>query len=90
MVHLPAINLNVSETVVKRFRIREDDPLSARAEVTQKTSFERGEWKIRVETHCRLSSTEKHFLLQAELSAYENAKQVFTRNWQRRVKRDLI
>jgi putative CocE/NonD family hydrolase len=90
VVRLEAINLNVSETMVKRFHIREDDPLSARAEVEQKTSFERGEWKIRVETRCRLSSTQDNFLLQGELTAYEGTEQVFARNWDRRVKRDLI
>jgi putative CocE/NonD family hydrolase len=90
VVRLEAINLNVSETMVKHFRIKEDDPLSARAEVAQKTSFERGEWKIRVETCCRLSSTRDDFLLQAKLTAYEGAKQVFARSWDRRVKRDLL
>jgi hypothetical protein len=56
----------------------------------EKTSFERGEWKIQVETCCRLSSTPDNFLLQAELTAYEGAKQVFARTWDRRVKRDLV
>jgi putative CocE/NonD family hydrolase len=90
VVRLEAIDLNVSETMVKRFRIREDDPLSARAEVVQKTSFDRGAWKIQVETRCRLSSTRDNFLLQAELTAYEGGKQVFSRTWDRRVKRDLL
>jgi hypothetical protein len=90
LVRLEAIDLDVSETMVKRFRIRDDDPLSARAEVEQKTTFERGEWTIRVETHCRLSSTQNDFLLEAELIAHERSKQVFARKWERRVKRDLI
>jgi hypothetical protein len=90
VVRLEAIDLNVSETMVKRFRIRDDDPLSASAEVEQKTSFERGQWKIRVENRCRLSSTEDDFLLEAELTAHEGGKQVFARKWNRRVKRDLV
>jgi hypothetical protein len=89
-VRLEAIDLDVSHTSVKRFRIREDDPLSAQAEVLQNTRFHRGAWNVRIETRTRLSSTQDHFLLQAELRAYDGEKQVFARNWDRRVKRDLL
>jgi hypothetical protein len=70
--------------------MREDDPLSARAEVAHQTVFCRGAWKVRVETLARLSSTQDHFVLQAELRAYEGEQPVFERNWDRRIKRDLV
>jgi predicted acyl esterase len=90
VVRLESIDLNVSHTTVKRFRIREDDPLAAQAEVVHKTLFHRGAWNVRVETRARLSSTQDHFLLRAEVKAYEGEEQVFARNWDRRVKRDLV
>jgi uncharacterized protein len=85
-----AIDLDLDHTIFQRFTIGEDDPLSAAAEVVQKALFRRGAWKTRVETRTRLTSTENHFLLQAEVKAYENEEEFFARTWERRVKRDLL
>jgi predicted acyl esterase len=90
VVRLEAIDLEVSHTSIKRFRIREDDPLSAQAEVAHHTLFRRDGWNVRIETRARLSSTQDHFELQAEVRAYESEQQVFARDWNRRVKRDLV
>ena len=85
-----AIDLDLDHTISRRFRIGEDDPLSAEAEVVQKTLFRRGTWKARVETRTRMTSTEVHFLLQAELKAYHAGEEFFARTWERRVRRDLL
>ena len=85
-----AIELELDHTISRRFRIGEDDPLSAAAEVAQKTLFRRCAWNSRVEMRTRMTSTEDHFLLEAELKAYDNEEEFFARNWQRRVKRDLL
>jgi hypothetical protein len=85
-----AIDLDLDHTISQRFRIGEDNPLSAEAEVVQKTLFRRGTWKTRVETRTRMTSTEDQFLLQAEIKAYEGEQEFFARRWERRVKRDLL
>jgi hypothetical protein len=90
LTRIKAINLEVGHTALKRFRIGEDDPESAQAEVNQKTLFRRGAWTTRIETRTRLSSTVEDFLLEAELTAYEGDELFFSRAWSRRVKRDLI
>jgi hypothetical protein len=90
LARIEAIDLEVGHTILKRFRIGDDDPLSAQAEVVQKTLFRRGVWNTRVETYTRFSSTRDYFLVQAELKAYEGEEQVCTRTWERRVKRDLL
>jgi hypothetical protein len=90
MARVEAINLDVGHTILNRFRIREEDPLSAQAQVVQKTLFRRGAWRTRVETYTRLSSTRDYFLLEAELKAYEGEEEVCTRTWERRMKRDLL
>ena len=85
-----AIDLDFDHTISQRYRIGEDDPLSATAEVVQKTLFRRGAWMTRVETRTRLTATEDHFLLWAEVKAYEDEESFFARTWERRVKRDLL
>ena len=90
VARVEAIDLEVGHTVLKRFRIGEDDPLSAQAEVVQRTFFRRGAWKVRVETRTRFSSNRDYFLLHAELKACEGEEEIFARAWERRVKRDLL
>ena len=89
LAHIKAIDLEVGHTMLKRFRIAEDDPATAQAEVLHKTWFRRGAWKTRLETRTRFSSSSEDFVLEAELTAYEDDAQLFTRSWARRVKRDL-
>src|SRR5262245_1181800 len=90
LVHFKAIDLEVGQTMVKRFRIGEKDPQTAQAEVVHRTWFCRGPWKTRVETRTRFSSTADEFVLEAQLTAYEDDQDFFTRRWSRRIKRDLL
>jgi hypothetical protein len=90
LLRIKAIGLELGETMLKRFRIGEDDPEMAQAEVIHKTWFRRHPWQTRVEIRTRLSSTGDDFLLEADLEAYENEEPFFTRSWSRRVKRNLL
>jgi hypothetical protein len=90
LTHIKAIDLDIGQTMLKRFRIDEEDPATARAEIHLKTWFCRGVWKIRVETHTRLASDSDSFILQAEIRAYEDEEQFFRREWVCRVKRELL
>jgi putative CocE/NonD family hydrolase len=90
MTRIKAIGLEVGHTILKRFRIGEEDPNTAQAEVIQKTQFRRGVWKTRVETRTRVASSPDDFILDAELKAYEDEEEFFTRTWTRRIKRDLL
>ena len=90
LTRIKAIGLEVGHTMLKRFRIGEEDPNLAQAEVIQKTLFRRGRWKTRVEARTRVSSSPDDFLLEAELRAYEDDEPFCRRTWTRRIKRDLL
>jgi len=90
LIHIRAIDLEVGQTMLKRFWIDEEDPATARAEVNLNTWFCRGVWKTRVETNTRFASNSDDFILQAEIRAYENDEQFFKREWACRIKRDLL
>jgi hypothetical protein len=90
LTRIKAIGLEVGHTMIKHFRIGEEDPGTAQAEVIQKTRFRRGAWKTRVETRTYFSSSSDDFVLEAELTAYEDDERFFTRTWTRRIKRDLL
>jgi hypothetical protein len=90
LTRIKAIDLEVGHTMLKHFRIGEEEPEMARAEVIQKTWFRRGAWKTRVETRTRFASNSDDFILEAELRAYEEDELFFTRTWTRRIKRNLL
>jgi putative CocE/NonD family hydrolase len=90
LVRIKAIDLEIGQAMLKRFRIGDDDPEMAQAEIIHKTWFRRDQWQTRVETRTRLSSTADEFLLEADLEAYENEARFFTRSWSRRIKRELL
>ncbi len=71
-------------------RIHPDDPLSARVDVTCTMRIGRGEWRTRSETRTRLQATATEFVIDATLDAYEGETRVVARNWNRRIKRDLV
>jgi uncharacterized protein len=90
LARVEAIDLDVGYTILKRFRIGENDPLSAKAEVIQKTLLRRGPWSTRIETHTQLSATKEAFHLKAELSTYEGNDMAFSRSWDEVIARDLV
>ncbi len=57
LMRINAIDLEIGHTMLKHFRISEEDPEGAQAEIILKTWFRRGPWKTRVETHTRFFST---------------------------------
>ena len=72
------------------FHVEEDDPLSAVAELRQTKAMSRDLWQVRIDTQMRLSCTRDVFLLQGGLRAWEGAKEVCRREWDRSIPRDFI
>jgi hypothetical protein len=84
------IDLDIGYSILKRFRIGESDPLSARAELVQKALLRRGAWQARIETHSRLTASVAAFHFNTDLAAFEGDEQVFTRTWNLAIPRDLV
>jgi X-Pro dipeptidyl-peptidase C-terminal non-catalytic domain len=72
------------------YRVEENEPLSAVAELSHIQTLSRNEWYIRIETQLRMSSTANAFLLQGSLRAWEGDKEVCRRDWDRSVPRDFL
>ncbi|MCG6873270.1 MAG: CocE/NonD family hydrolase [Gammaproteobacteria bacterium] len=81
LVHFEDIDLRVGYTLSKRFRIREDDPLSARETIEQRSTLARGSWKITVRMTMTLTATADNFQLHGALQADENDTPLLSRDW---------
>ncbi|WP_119462481.1 CocE/NonD family hydrolase [Rhodospirillaceae bacterium SYSU D60014] len=87
---LDAIGLELENSQVESYRIGEHDPNSAVVDIAWSILLCRGDWQIRTETRTVMRSTATDFLIDATLDAYEGETRVLSRNWNRRVPRDLV
>jgi predicted acyl esterase len=83
------IGLELGTQWKTQYHVEENDPLSAAAELNNIQTLTRSEWQVRVETQMRLSSTGDAFRLQGSLRAFEGATEVFRRDWDRSIPRDI-
>jgi predicted acyl esterase len=88
--HIDRLGLELGTRYQSEFRVEENDPLSAVAELRNTQTLSREEWKIRVETQLRLSCTGNAFLLRGSLRAWEGTNEVCCREWDRTIARDFL
>jgi uncharacterized protein len=85
-----AIDLVTGYGITRRVRIREDDPLAASIELDHASVLQRDPWRVRIETHHRITATRERFRVEASLRALEGDKEVFSRIWDERIPRQGI
>jgi hypothetical protein len=90
LARLDEIDMELGYRIVKRHRIGESGPLSAKTEIQQKVELRRGEWSVDVETTVRFVAEEKHLHTKTEIVAREGGRTVSQREWDERVPRKLF
>jgi len=90
LVRLDAIDLAIGHRIDRVFRIRPDDPLSARQEIEHVYVMERGAWRIRVVARLNMRCDATAFHTTATLDAYEGEARVFSREWSKATPRDHV
>ena len=74
----------------RTYRIRDDDPSSASAEIRQRFELERGAWNIVIETGTTMTATAEEFLLECTGKAYEGERVRYDRHWSIRKPRSFM
>lgn len=74
---------------------RGNDVNSVRGETQTVRRYERGDWRVEVQTRTVLTSTPTDFVVNAQLDAYEldednGNPRVYSQNWQRSIPRELV
>jgi hypothetical protein len=90
LAHIEEIDLTLGYTLLKRYRIIETDPLSARSEFMQKALLQRGDWSVRVECRTHLASTAEAFQFSGDLEAFEGEEPVARHDWSIAIPRQLV
>jgi hypothetical protein len=84
------IDTTVDHHVRRVSTVHADDPLSARATMTQSYAFGRDGWRIRLESTVEMTATADSFRLTGTLDAYENDVLAASRRWDETIPRDLV
>ncbi|HSI00546.1 MAG TPA: CocE/NonD family hydrolase [Reyranella sp.] len=67
-----------------------DDAARASVELGRTLTLARADWRVRVETFLRMSSTRETFRLEASVRAFDGDTELCSRQWDRPIKRDLL
>jgi hypothetical protein len=88
--HVPDIDLDFGHAFRRTHRIRDDDPLSAKCELVQRSVSRRTGWLAQVDCRTELTADADQFRVRATLSASHDGEQIFSREWDQRVPRRLV
>ena len=75
------VDLTVSESTTRSFRIRADDPSSAVLETKMTCRFGRDDWSAETSVRGRIGAAPSGMLAVHELRAREGERTIFTREW---------
>ena len=87
---LEDIDLIVKRKTEEWYSYQGDDFHSPRGETRWQRQFKRGDWSVETITRTILRCDDSCFYLDAELDAFEGDKRVYSQNWNRRIKRNLV
>ena len=87
-VRLDDIDLVVSKRSEEIFRIREDDPSSARTDMVRIARAERGDWQPGTAARISVTCDSETFHIAATLEAFNHDRRFLARQWNESVPRD--
>ncbi|RRQ22036.1 CocE/NonD family hydrolase [Thiohalobacter thiocyanaticus] len=87
---LQDIDLVVTRKTEEWYSYQGDDFHSPRGETLWVRGLKRGDWSVETVTRTVLRADAGFFYLDAELDAYEGDRRVYSQNWNRRVRRQLV
>ncbi len=87
---LEDVGTTVTANAAETYSISGDDVTTARGETVWEKAFQRGDWDARTLTRTVLTCDADYFYIHAQLDAYEGDMRIFSKNWTRRIERDLL
>jgi len=88
--HIHDIDLSIHTKVEERYSYEDDAYDSVRGETHWEQSFARGSWRVMTIARTVMTSDATHFIVRADLDAYEGDVRIYTRSWDRRIPRHLV
>lgn len=90
LIRIDEIDWEYGTSALRRYSVHPNDPLSAQASVVWTKQYGRGDWRIRIRAEVRMTVEVEHFVITGQLDAYEGDVRAFSKEWNCRIKRDLV
>ena len=90
LARIEEIGLDIGYTLTKRYRIIEDDALSAATELAQSATLTRGDWSVRLECRTRMAATADAFQFSGTVQTFEGTEPFAARDWTLAIPRKLL
>ncbi len=90
LVRLEDIDLEAGFAILQRYQIGEADPTSAKVEMVSHALLRRGDWAPELRGRVEMSASPRHFRIEAKITANEGSSEVFQRQWDETIPRDLV
>jgi predicted acyl esterase len=84
------IDLEAGFSFSQMLRIADSDPLSAGAEITARAMLRRGGWSPELRGRVAMRAETDAFIVTASLVALEGGEEIFSRDWEEKIRRDLL
>ncbi|MEL6219513.1 MAG: CocE/NonD family hydrolase [Pseudomonadota bacterium] len=72
----------------RRYTIHPEDPLSAKATMTQESAFARDTWQAKIKTHSEMTATKEHFVLTARVECFDGDALFHAVDWHHKIPRN--
>lgn len=90
VLRLEAVDVELAHSLKRELTIRDDDPLSARYQLTQSFELGREGWRTRIDTAAVMHGDRQNFYLTGTLTARLDGVVVAERRWDFTIPRDLV
>ena len=90
VARIDAIDLDLGHSVERLFAITDNDPLAARAEMSERLMLRRGDWEVSVQADTEMTANAREFRIRAKLRALLGDEEILCRDWDERIPRDLL
>ncbi|MFZ1728456.1 MAG: CocE/NonD family hydrolase C-terminal non-catalytic domain-containing protein, partial [Albidovulum sp.] len=87
-IRFDAIGTEFHDVSERIYEIHPDDPLSAKATMTQSRTMERGNWKVRIETTSEMTASSDAFHLSAHVECWEGDTPFHRVDWSHNIPRN--
>ncbi len=90
VARIEEIDMDLGHTVERRWVIKDGDPLAARAVMVERLMLRRGDWCVRVHASTEMTATQGRFRLRAALRVELGEEEIYVREWDERIPRELV
>jgi len=90
VARIDGIGMDLGHSVERSFIVNDSDPLAARSVMLERIMMRRGDWQVRVRASTEMTASHSQFRLRAVLTAELGEEEIYMREWDERIPRDLV